>query len=288
MIAVQFCAEDTIVSSMEDEPNTPPQKEPSKDSDIIYFPSLAERDKRRHQEKERQKEKEEAEQQWRTEYRQGSPSPQSNPQNVPFFNLPAIPPFTRYFAFALIGIHVIMSFLVSDVLRHDLYQLFGFMPAAYTVDFGYNTILGPLTHALIHHGWLHIGFNMVMLLALGKFYESEFGTRQMIQMFFTCVFGGAVLHFALNPFSDIPVIGASGGISGLFAVMLMIFYKRGMVGALGKKGPWPLIGFWIGLMIFMGILSGPNTAWVAHLGGFLSGLLYLSYSLRGDLKFWQI
>lgn len=281
-----------------DDKNTPENKNgDNKDSDkktadILHFPSLAERDKKRREQRELEQKKAAEEALWRKQYRaQGKSSysyPPNNAQNVPFFNFGHIPPFTKYFTAAMIAIHLITTFLINDVVLHDLYMTFGFVPLHFTADWKWFAPITTLSYALLHSGWLHIGFNSVMMLALGKFYEREFGTRAMLTLFTLCAVGGAALHLAASPYSAQPVVGASGAISGLFAVMLVLFYRRGMMGPAGKYGMWPLLGIWVVLMLFMGLAGGPNTAWLVHMGGFFTGLFTLSYKLRRDFYFWKL
>lgn len=268
------------------------------EGEIIHFPDIEARKKREADKKAAEKARKKAdEEKWRAEYH-AQKSGQSAAERArvaqgrgghePFFNFGGIPPFTKYFAGALIAIHIIMSFIVPApyAVLADLYL--GFVPAHFTTEFTPFALLSPLTHTLLHGSWMHLGFNCVMLLALGKFFETEFGTRRMINLFVLSALGGALLHFISDPFATMPVVGASGGISGLFGAMLMIFYQRGMIGAMGKKGPVGLIAFWLVLLIVMGLIGGPNTAWIAHIGGFLSGLIYLSWIQRRSLIFWRV
>lgn len=230
--------------------------------DIIKFPTLAERDRQR-------REKERQEKAWRKEYKKNT--------QVPFFNTAKIPPATRIFFAVFILVHLLSLFFLDDPGRYDLHLKAGFVPGVFTGEspWSWSALLTPLSYIFIHSGWMHVGFNGVMLLALGVFFEREFGTRRMVFFFFSCGLLGALFYFVLNPFSIVPVIGASGSISGLFAVTLLIMHERGLMGPMGRRGPWPLIGIWLLLIVGMGVLGGGNVAWQAHLGGFLGGLLLL-------------
>ena len=96
--------------------------------------------------------------------------------------------------------------------------------------------------------------------------------------------GGALVYFALDPFAPQPVIVAAGAISGMFAAVILLMYHSGQLGALGKKGPWPVIGFWFAFMLFFGLLSGDNMAWQAHAGGYVSGVALLMAMRKGLIK----
>jgi len=233
---------------------------------VIHFPTLAERDRI-------EREKREKEQQWQAAYRA-----QQKAAAPSFFNRDRIPPATGFLALTIIALHILLTFFISAPLRFDLYTALGFIPGQFTGELPWRwwALITPLTHTLLHGGWMHIGFNAIMLLALGTAFEQRFGPRRFIAFYALCAIGGAALTLILNPFSMTPVIGASGAISGLFAATILMFYEQGMfgplTGRLARFGPWPVIGLWILIFTFIGILSGGHIAWQAHLGGFLTGL----------------
>lgn len=250
------------------------------DRRIIYFPSLAERDRLR-------REKTQAEEQDNV----GKAKP------PPFLNLGKIPPFVGTMTIFFILVQALSQWALDsgDVLR--VYYTLGFVPMNYTSlaflheQWGLLYLLAPVTYGFFHGSWMHLLFNLVMWLAMGTFFEKEFGTKTAIRFFFLCAAGGALVHLLVNPFSGVAVIGASASISGTFAASLVLFYQRGMMGPRGRYGIAPLVGFWLGLMVILG-MAGTGTdgdvAWIAHVGGFMTGLLYISYRLRRDFCFWRL
>jgi membrane associated rhomboid family serine protease len=116
-----------------------------------------------------------------------------------------------------------------------------------------------------------------MMLAMGMFMETVFGSRRMLVFFVFSGLCGALCYFIYAPFAVIPVVGASGSISGLFAVTILILHGQGRLG-IEKKSALPLLLFWVALTIGIGLIGG-GIAWQAHLGGFL-GALGLFYALR--------
>jgi len=254
-----------------------PDDKTPEDKKILKFPSLAERDRmRRAEEKERKAKKQAREKQekvWREQYRAQTISPASE-QDIPFFNFGRIPPFTKYSVLLLLLINIpLFLWPQSDIMPWTILH-FGFIPGLFTgqmTGMPLWSYLSPLTHMLIHGGWMHLGFNAVMGLALGTFYERQYGTKNMILFTIVCGLAGALLTLILNPYSVAPIIGASGAISGLFGAVILLMYKMGAMGAMGKKGPWPIIGFWLVLMIAMGLLSDGDLAWQAHIGGYVTG-----------------
>ncbi|HBR69494.1 MAG TPA: rhomboid family intramembrane serine protease, partial [Rhodospirillaceae bacterium] len=95
---------------------------------------------------------------------------------------------------------------------------------------------------------MHLLLNGTMMLVMGLFTETMFGPRRMVFFFFVCGILGAAFYFAINPFSAAPVIGASGSISGLFAITLLLMHGRGMLGPVGRRGVWPMILLWVAVI----------------------------------------
>lgn len=254
------------------------------DKKLIYFPSLAERDRIK-----RERAQEEAE-------KDGAARP-ARPPHVPFLNRDKIPPFTALVGLAFLAIQIGVAALLDSGQVLRLYYSLGFVPANYSglgfiyEHWGIVYVLSPFTYGFLHGSWMHLVFNLVMWMALGSFFEKEFGTKAAIRFFFLCALGGALLHFLISPFSMTAVIGASASISGCFAVALVLFYKRGVMGPPGRYGILPILAFWLILMVVFGMAGGgmgENIAWVAHLGGFMTGLFYVSWKLRRSFQFWRL
>ena len=234
--------------------------DPDDEDNIVRMPSLAERDRiRRAQEKE-----------LRAQYRA------SNPRE-PMINLP---PITKYMIGCFLLIHVITSLLFDKPTQFLIIDNFGFTPGLYsgTIDFKLIPgILGPITYAFLHGSWIHIGMNSVMLAAFGSGVERWLGGKRLLVLFFTCSLAATIVHFALSPFSEHTMIGASGGVSGLFAAVLIMLQMEGRL-AQGKYGIWPFALIWIVVSFIFGMMGGPDgsaIAWAAHIGGFLAGLIFL-------------
>ncbi|MGH1455921.1 MAG: rhomboid family intramembrane serine protease [Alphaproteobacteria bacterium] len=205
----------------------------------------------------------------------------------PFINWEKIPPFARFMVAILLIIQVFMSFFVSAADKVYIVMHYGFVPAVYTSGEGRiaDAVIAPFTSLLLHGDWMHIVFNVVMLLAMGIFFERTYGTKRAVIFFLLCGMAGHLAYLVLNPFSTMPVIGASGAISGLFAVTVITMSESGMMGPEAqKRGPLPFILLWISIIVIMGAL-GPGTAWQSHLGGFVGGIGFFHLWKRGILKF---
>lgn len=250
-------------------------KKDSSPSGIIEFPSSSERARRR-------KEQEAAEKRVRAEYKAAQKA-----ATGPLFNIGNIPPFARFFCAAIIVAHVILFVFLDAGERLKILYDFGFIPGAFTGAYEgrWTNWLSPLTHMLIHGGWMHMAVNALMGLALCTFFERHFGTRTAVLFVLLCGLSGALVYALINPFTEAPVIGASGATSGLFAAVLLLLSQNGKMGPIGRKGPWPVIAFWAALMTLIGVIGGGGIAWQAHLGGFLAGAGITALMLKGKLRF---
>jgi membrane associated rhomboid family serine protease len=239
-----------------------PEKDPDHNEDnIIRIPTLAERNKM----------KKAQERQWRQEHRKANKA-------EPIINLP---PVTKYMIMAIIIPFIITSFIMDDIDRIKTILTFGFIPGYFTghIEFTWNAVLGIFTYIFLHGNITHLMMNVVMLAAFGTGVERWMGGKRMLIYFILCSAGALILHTALNHSSSTPVIGASGGLSGLFAAVLIMLQQRG-AGGVGKYGIWPFIAIWIVISILFGSVSTPGTgghtvAWAAHIGGFLAGFILL-------------
>ena len=242
-----------------------PDEEDNDDNNdnVIRMPTLAERDKLRREQEKQQKA-------WQKEYRKNTPG-------EAFINLP---PVTKFMVLAFITIHILIQIAANPVQQYEIFTRLGFIPAYYTgaLPFSIWAVFAPLTYIFIHGSWGHLAMNSIMMTAFGTGMERLVGGRRMLVFFVLCSLGAAAFHLALNPFSEAPAIGASGGLSGMFAAILLLMQKNGM-GGQGRYGIWPFVLLWVVISVLLGgtgIAGESGTiAWAAHIGGFLSGFIFL-------------
>ena len=128
-----------------------------------------------------------------------------------------------------------------------------------------------VTGAFLHGGLLHIGVNMYSLWILGRFIESIAGPVRMLLIYAVSlvVSGLAVVYFSAP---DVPTLGASGAIFGLFGALFAVGFKMGGPGM-------QLVRANIGILVINLIISlSPGISWQAHVGGFIAGFL-LTYAI---------
>jgi membrane associated rhomboid family serine protease len=188
----------------------------------------------------------------------------------PMLNLP---PATGALAAAIVVVHILRAFL-DDHTNLWIDLVFGVVPLRYALPFEWPALVAPLTYALLHGSWLHLGINAVTLAAFGAGVERMLGPARMLVIFVATSLAAALIHVLVYAEDTIPVIGASGGISGLFAGAVLLLHRRGqMSGSLRV-----LVVVWLAVAVVTGVIGMPGTedvsiAWVAHIGGFLAGLL---------------
>ncbi len=215
------------------------------------------------------------------------------PPSEPILNLP---PMVKWLCVALIAIQA--AVWVLELLPDDMHGLdivdwlvgnFGFFVLRYTggMPFGWQGIVSPVTHMFLHGGWLHLAVNIATLAAFGAGIERTVGSKRLAVLFFATGIIGAFVHAvvyivygasgnaALFPHPEAPLVGASGGISGLFGAVLMMAQERGLMGGYAKL--LPFVAIWVLISVFFGFFGMPGAegpiAWTVHIGGFIAGLL---------------
>ncbi|MCH8025857.1 MAG: rhomboid family intramembrane serine protease [Chloroflexi bacterium] len=154
----------------------------------------------------------------------------------------------------------------------------------------------PLTAMFLHGGWLHLGGNMIFLWVFGDNVEDAMGHARYAIFYLLTGLLATAAHIALNQSDLTPVIGASGAIAGVLGAYLMLFPRANVTAILPifilfwipfHVPAVFLIGFWFLLQIFSGVASitstdvAGGTAWFAHIGGFVAGVLLVRlFALR--------
>ena len=140
------------------------------------------------------------------------------------------------------------------------------------------------TSMFLHAGIGHLGGNMLYLWIFGNNIEDVLGKFRFILFYFICGTIAALGHIATDMDSQIPMVGASGAISGILGAYLMLFpFARiktfiflGIFWTIARVPAIVLLLIWIGLQIWNSVATGAGgTAWFAHMGGFIAGLLLI-------------
>jgi membrane associated rhomboid family serine protease len=208
---------------------------------------------------------------------QGSGPGPSRPGKPPIFNLP---PGVKWLILVLVCVHIAQQ-IMPYWLNIRLEKTFGYIPLRFWLVLhgqwggpGFEIVATPLTYLFLHGSWLHLGVNILSLAAFGTAVENIAGARFMTWLFMICGVMGAFTEFAVEPRSPEIIIGASAGISGLFAVAFLSMAERQRMSRFKLISVTALV---VGIIVVMGIGGVPGSAmpvaWIAHVGGFLSGVV---------------
>lgn len=146
----------------------------------------------------------------------------------------------------------------------------------------------PITSMFLHGGWGHILGNALFLWVFGNNVEDSMGRFRFVVFYLLCGLAAAAAQVAVNPGSIVPMVGASGAISGVLGAYL-VQYPRVRVNVLIflfifirviSVPAWMMLLFWIGLQLLSGLpqltsvrpdVSSGVAVW-AHIGGFVAGV----------------
>ena len=225
----------------------------------------------------------------------------------PIFNAPTI---VLVVIALFIAIHVVRDFLLSYEDQMDAIIYLAFIPARLTelgarLPGGFPVGLSStLTHAFLHGDWLHLTINGAWLLAFGSLIARRCGNIGFLALFVAAAIAGALFLFVMNPSGLIPLVGASGAISGMMGgAFRLIFSTEGggfsvmhhhpmavprmpLALALRDQRTMTAVLIWLAINLVFGFGLGDmfqsgEIAWEAHIGGFLVGFLFFSWFDRG-------
>ena len=193
-----------------------------------------------------------------------------------------------YVTWALIAINVIVyayqAFL--DPRDHaEFLNQWATIPEEIMAGEAFYTLL---TCAFLHGSWFHLGSNMLFLWIFGDNVEDVLGHVKYVLFYVACAIGASVAQVLISQSSEVPMVGASGAVSGLLAAYILLF-PNGRIRTLITLGvfitftllpAWIMIGYWFLLQLISGVLSlnevgsqGGGVAFFAHIGGFIVGLI---------------
>ena len=185
----------------------------------------------------------------------------------------------------------------SEGALQSFIQAWGVVPREYAVarDLA-PTIPLPfwstlLTSMFLHGGWMHLGGNMLYLWIFGDNLEKVMGHARFIFFYLVCGIAAGLAHILFSGASNIPTVGASGAISGVLGGYLVLF-PRNRIRVLTRGGIVALpaiavLGFWIVIQLVSGMGSIAVTsdtggvAYMAHVGGFVAGLVLVKLMTAG-------
>ncbi|MEZ5841047.1 MAG: rhomboid family intramembrane serine protease [Hyphomicrobiales bacterium] len=212
-------------------------------------------------------------------------------------------------------VHFVRSKLVSEELDLEFLATFAFIPVRYLLPAAEDPFPGGtaaeiadfVTYAFIHGDWTHFLVNAVWLAAFGSAVAWRFGALRFLAFSAITAAAAAGIHMLTHWGEAVPLVGASGAISGhMAAAVRFVFVERGPLGAIRGQGPARfrrpaislarafldrralamIVAFFVVNFLF-GSISLPMMgedqvmAWEAHLGGFVAGLVLFRFFRPG-------
>lgn len=152
-----------------------------------------------------------------------------------------------------------------------------------------------LTSMFMHGGWMHLIGNMVFFWVFGNNIEDAMGHVRFALFYIMCGVAAAATQVLVTPSSTVPMVGASGAISGILGAYLLL-YPRVRVHAVVFLGfyvtsiaipAFVMLGYWIVLQLLSSLFSlgarqTGGTAFFAHIGGFVAGLVLIRLFARRE------
>jgi membrane associated rhomboid family serine protease len=167
-------------------------------------------------------------------------------------------------------------------------------------------VIDLFTTMFLHAGWMHVLGNMWFLWVFGDNIEDALGHGKYLLFYIACGVAAGLTHVLLNAGSRLPTVGASGAIAGVMGAYLVKFPRNkittliffGFIFFVDIPAVF-MLGYWFLIQVFSGVgsvgytnVSQGGTAWFAHIGGFLTGMILIRlmssenrrYTRRRDLS----
>lgn len=196
---------------------------------------------------------------------------------------------------AIIGLNTyvyLKEFLLGPRASQRFIFYYGLIPCGLTgsceiVGRAFSSEVTLLTSMFVHAGFFHFAGNMLYLWIFGNNVEDSMGKVRFAIFYLLSGLGAAAAQILVSPASRIPMVGASGAISGVLGAYLLLFPHARVLtliplGFFTQVAEIPaviVLGFWIVVQLLNGLLTfnfqGGGVAWFAHIGGFAAGMLLI-------------
>jgi membrane associated rhomboid family serine protease len=176
------------------------------------------------------------------------------------------------------AIAFLFELTLSDRELDEFVQAFGVVPASFSW-------MAVLTSMFLHGGWLHFLGNMLYLWIFGDNVEDRLGHLRYLVFYLFCGAIAALGQTITNPYSAVPMVGASGAIAGVMGAYFVLYPHSRVLTAVFIFFYLDLVEipaiFFLGIWFFMQLFSGVGSigadaasggvAFWAHVGGFVAG-----------------
>ena len=154
--------------------------------------------------------------------------------------------------------------------------------------------INVVTSMFLHGSWMHLLGNMWFLWLFGNNVEDSMSRPRFVVFYLACGLAAALLQVVVEPASAIPMVGASGAISGVMGAYLVLFPRvrvftllpLGFIFTTVALPAWAMLIYWAVLQLFGGFArigaEGGGVAFWAHVGGFVAGVVLVKIFERPD------
>lgn len=216
----------------------------------------------------------------------------------PVFNIPSI---VLSIIAVCVAVHLMRDYVLDPETDNLLLLQFGFLPARWSGAFGFDiyAIISPFSYAFLHGSMAHLVINSIWLAAFGSPLANRLGAGRFAVFWLVTSFISAFAYFLMHIEGFIPVIGASGAISGMMGAAARFGFQTASIGrqrafagpvlplglvfrsrtVLAFLAVWFGANFLAGAGVF-GTGGGATVAWEAHIGGFLAGFFLVPQFVR--------
>ena len=214
---------------------------------------------------------------------------------------------TRTFAVVTVAIIILNALVFWHELSLDnpqraesFFATFALTPAHLTHALAVDSYLTIFTSMFLHGGWLHIIGNMLYLWIFGNNVEDSIGHFKFIVFYLLCGIAAAAAQVAISPDSTVPMIGASGAISGVLGAYLLLLPRARVLVLFPIWIFWRvfyvpamlMLVLWFGMQLLSGLavlhvdVNGGVAFW-AHVGGFVAGILLVPVFKKRGVRLFQ-
>ena len=197
-------------------------------------------------------------------------------------------------ATGIIAVLTVVAFLLVAAFEREViaFVLGGFIPARvgglFPLSSAVPMLLTPLSATLLHAGFAHLAFNLLLLVLCGLRLEAVIGPARLVALYIVGAYAAAAAQWLMDPVAAVPMVGASGAVSALIGAFAMQFgrvkpFTRSPALDRLLNVIW-LLAAWIVLQLmldFMGVMGGTLIATAAHVGGFIAGIGMFGILARG-------
>jgi membrane associated rhomboid family serine protease len=202
------------------------------------------------------------------------------------------PPVVTYVVLAVCGAVFLWQLVLGSEVQRAIVAL-GVIPAVLlgNAQLPAELIWVPapatvLTSMFMHGGWMHFLGNMLYLWIFADNVEDVLGRTRFVAFYVACGIVAALAQALPAPESTIPMIGASGAISGVLGAYLVLFPSArvrvivplGIIMQVMRLPAWLVLVMWFGLQLLQNAFTqsgGGGVAFRAHIGGFVAGIVLL-------------